>query len=337
MREPKLKFLRQNIIYTFIQNKMGGSKELLEKINSEISEIDPNLQIGSRTLQKQIKDLKENKGWPITKNSGVFEFEENFETHVISEDERQKIDETFLILKRFIGKDGFEWLDTLDEYSFDIDLVNKIIQYEESNTGMSRYFKTFKNAIINKHVLSVKRKILRQSHEIELDVEFHPHFLKIYNNKWYVFGLKRELNESNLREVPNYVIPIDKYISQDGIKITRKKYEESDINYSKIFDDDYFSDIIGVTNFSNRRPVSVIIKIHDKARSRIIDSKPPHWSWKIFEENSEYSKATMNVKLNIELQNFLLQYTPDIEVIEPRELRTSIQEKLQLGLTRNTN
>lgn len=337
MRDPKLKFLRQNIIYTFIQNKMGGSKELLEKINAEISEIDPNQQIGSRTLQKQIKDLKENRGWPIIKNSGVFEFEKNFDEHLISDDEMQKINEAFLILQRFIGKDGFEWLDTLDDYSFDIDLVNKIIQYEESNTGMSSYFKTFKNAIINKYVLTVKRKILRNGLEIELDIEFHPHFLKIYNNKWYVFGLKRELNESNLREVSNYVIPIDKYISQDGIKISRKKYEESDINYSKIFDDDYFSDIIGVTNFLNLRPVSVIIKIHNKARSRIINSKPPHWSWEIFEENSEFSKATMNVKLNIELENFLLQYTPDIEVLEPLELRKKIKEKLLLGLNRNTN
>ena len=218
MREPKLKFLRQNTIYTFIQNKMGGPKELLEKINSEISEIDPNQQIGSRTLQKQIKDLKDNRGWPIIKNSGVFEFEKNFDEYVIYDDEMQKINEAFLILQRFIGKDGFEWLDTLDEYSFDIDLVNKIIQYEESNTGMSSYFKTFKNAIINKHVLTVKRKILRNGLDIELDIEFHPHFLKIYNNKWYVFGLKRELNESNLREVSNYVIPIDKYISLDGIK-----------------------------------------------------------------------------------------------------------------------
>ena len=337
MREPKLKFLRQNTIYDFIQNKMGGPKELLEKINSEISEIDPSQQIGARTLQKQIKDLKENNGWPIIKNSGVFEFEQNFDRNLISEDERQRINETFLILERFIGKDGFEWLETLDEYSFDIDLVNKIIQYEEPYTGMSSYFKTFKNAIINKLVLTVKRKILRNGLEIELDVEFHPHFLKIYNNKWYVFGLKRELNESNLREVSNYVIPIDKYISQDGIKISRKKYEESNINYSKSFDDDYFIDIIGVTNFLNQKPVSVIIKIHDKARSRIINSKPPHWSWEIFEENSEYSIATMNVKLNIELENFLLQYTPDIEVIEPKELRIKILEKLKLGFNRYTN
>ena len=337
MREPKLKFLRQNIIYTFIQNKMGGSNELLEKINNEISEIDPDQQIGTRTLQKQIKDLKENRGWPITKNSGVFKFEENFDTYVISEDERQKIDETFLILKRFIGKDGFEWLETLDEYSFDIDLVNKIIQYEESNAGMSSYFKTFKNAIINKHVLSVKRNILRNGVEIELDLEFHPHFLKIYNNKWYVFGLKRELGDSNLREVLNYVIPIDRNISNDGIKIIRKKYEETTINYSKLFDDDYFSNIIGVTNYLDSSPVTVKIKIHNKTRSRIIDSKPPHWSWEILEENSENSIRTINVKLNIELENFLLQYTPDIEVLEPKELRIRIQEKLKLGLNRNTN
>ena len=53
--------------------------------------------------------------------------------------------------------------------------------------------------------------------------------------------------------------------------------------------------------------------------------------------NNENSIRSINVKLNIELENFLLQYTPDIEVLEPKELRIRIQEKLQLGLTRNTN
>ena len=87
--------------------------------------------------------------------------------------------------------------------------------------------------------------------------------MKIYNNKWYAFGLKKETDDSSRSlTIKNYVIPIDRYIID--IQFSRKNYLESDINYSKNFDDDYFSEIIGVTNYLNKRSVEVKIKIPNK-------------------------------------------------------------------------
>ena len=45
----------------------------------------------------------------------------------------------------------------------------------------------------------------------------------------------------------------------------------------------------------------------------------------------------MNLKLNNELENFILQYSPDIEIIEPIELKENVKNKLKLGLDRYTN
>ena len=109
MREARLRYLRQNIIFNFIENRLGGPQDLLNKINEAISEFDPSLQIGVRTLQKQIKDLKENHGWPIKRNLGVYEFEEDFNYEILRDDEKQKINEALLLLQRFNGKQGFEW------------------------------------------------------------------------------------------------------------------------------------------------------------------------------------------------------------------------------------
>ena len=149
--------------------------------------------------------------------------------------------------------------------------------------------------------------------------------------------MKRELEGSNTQEVLNYVIPIDKYISENGIKFMRKVFEETNIKYSKIFDDDYFSEIIGVTNYLDKAKVNVKLKIHSSERFRIIDSKPPHWTWLTIKESREYSIVEMNLKLNNELENFILQYSPDIEVIEPIELKENVKNKLKLGLDRYTN
>jgi len=266
MREAKLKYKRQQIIYNFIHQRAGGALELLDKINNDISEIDPSKQIGLRTLQKQIKELKEKHGWPIIKDSGIFQFNEDFDYQELRKDEKNIINEAMLILERFDGKLGFEWLDEIDMDSFDINFVNNSIQYEESTSPM-KYFIKFKNSIFNKNVLIVKRKILRENKEIQLSIEFHPHFLKKWNSKWYVFGLKKDLDKNEKGEKESYVIPIDIYIND--VKETRETFIESKINYSKSFENDYFLDIIGVTNYLDRNPVEVMLKIHSKERFRI--------------------------------------------------------------------
>ncbi len=336
MREARLRYLRQNIIFNFIENRLGGPQDLLNKINEAISEFDPSLQIGVRTLQKQIKDLKENHGWPIKRNLGVYEFEEDFNYEILRDDEKQKINEALLLLQRFNGKQGFEWLDTIDESSFDVEFVNNAIQYEESNTYTDRYFKKIKNAILNKNVLIIKREIFRNSSTIELDVEFHPHFLKIFNNKWYAFGIKKELDVSRRSSiVPNYVIPIDRYIID--INYSRKNYIKSDINYSSNSDNDYFSEVIGVTNYLDKSSQKVKINIHSVERFRILHSKPPHWSWQVVDQSTIPIQVSMTLKINNELENYILRYSPDIEVVEPLELKESIINKLKLILKKYTN
>ena len=53
---------RDNIIYDFLINGKGSTKDLLEIINREISEIDPNKQIGLKTLQNDLAKVKKEVG-----------------------------------------------------------------------------------------------------------------------------------------------------------------------------------------------------------------------------------------------------------------------------------
>ena len=69
----------------------------------------------------------------------------------------------------------------------------------------------------------------------------------------------------------------------------------------------------------------------------ILNSKPPHHSWKVINKCEDYSDIEMTVKLNNELYNFILEWTPDIEVIEPSNLKDNIFKRIEKSYKMYTN
>ncbi len=94
-----------------------------------------------------------------------------------------------------------------------------------------------------------------------------------------------------------------------GIEINKETYIPTEVDF-----DEYFEDIIGVTNNIENKLVSVRIELSDHIIP-YIKSKPIHGSQKIAE-----NRLQIKVKLNYELESLILSYGENMKVIEPIEL-----------------
>lgn len=111
------------------------------------------------------------------------------------------------------------------------------------------YLPSLYEAITNKLVLEIDYKPFEEE---VVKLMFHPHYLKEYNGRWYLFG---HVNE----KVPEYGynIALD--------RIQSKPRERSKIEYvpaPKHFYDKFFEDIVGVSHLKNAQKEHVIIRAH---------------------------------------------------------------------------
>ena len=365
MKHQRIKYLRESLIHSFVLNQKGSKHDLLVKCNQLLSDYDL-ASIGLRTLEKQIKELKEKYRFPIesfipsneelqskdyrgnivnyphgsidVRKVRFLRYSKEFELrNEIRRDEREKIDEAFTILSKFIGWPGWEWLDdVLDESQNTLDLnalIDQRVSFEENFSGMKSFFLKIKDALGNKTVLRIKRIVFQGSKKMNHDLIFHPIFLKLWKNKWYTFGV----GELEDKLIEPYVLPIDKYILK--IEYPRGiKFKILEFNFKgEPIDTYFFKDIIGVTNLSDFKLEKIILRFHNKERFRRIDAKQPHMSWQIINEEDGFIDVKMNLKINPELRNFIHEHSPGIEVIKPKSLRERIIKDLKNTLENYTN
>tara|TARA_B110000027_G_scaffold132522_1_gene158836 strand:- start:1395 stop:2489 length:1095 start_codon:yes stop_codon:yes gene_type:complete len=360
MKDFYFKHFREQVIHTFLTNENGSKHDLLLACNAKTRELDSEKEIGLRALEKHLKELKEKHGHPIesyrpsseeliAKNysGNIVEYPHKkvdvrkvkflryYESYnlepFIRDDEKIKIDEAFIILKRFIGIPGWEWLDVFieeDNYNLNLEpFINQKISFEENMSGAKRWYHKIKDCILNKYVIKVHRSV-HNSTTGEHILLFHSHYLKLWKNKWYAFGYANELTQK--REFSPYVLPIDENIVK--IENSKVKLKTNTINYNgEPLNTYFFKDIIGVTNHKRTMVSDVVIRVHDANKFDRLKLKPPHFSWMVIDSNKKYNDVSMNVKINNELLNFLYENSSGIEVLKPNSLRMIMAKKLNLA------
>ena len=142
------------------------------------------------------------------------------------------------------------------------------------------------------------------------DPEIHivsPYFLKEYNSRWYLFGKCSYKNNEERNKLYSY--PLDRIVSfskTGGIF-------QADLKPAHI--DDYFSDIIGITKYSQLAPRTIKLKF-TKGRASYIDTKPIHPSQQLLGEENGLMVYTIHVRPNYELIS-TINYFGDDCVSEP--------------------
>lgn len=213
----------------------------------------------------------------------------------------------------FIQKSAYflpsEWLSyfmngtqLLIEHNEQAQKGSEFIQTESSRMCKNKnLLPTLFNAIINKHPLSLD---YWAAFEEEQTMIFHPHFLKEYNGRWFVFGFAQYSDGTNRQECCLALDRIKEPVVEAHPKIT---FVEKRIpSYSHFFDD-----IIGVTHLPNEPLQNVSIRTLDQYTHFRIMTKPLHISQKeikTFDEKDGYGEWQITVRWNRELEGLLLSF-----------------------------
>lgn len=145
----------------------------------------------------------------------------------------------------------------------------------------------------------------------EVGILFSPYFLKLYKQRWYMFG---EKDGGSMR---TYALDRVK-----EMEITESKFKmPRQIDMSQ-----YFGNIIGIT--SSKAEVRDVVIRTTATRAKYLRALPLHPSQEE-ETHDFYSVFRYRLKLNYELVSELMAMGPDVMVIAPRELQVMVTERLR--------
>lgn len=160
-----------------------------------------------------------------------------------------------------------------------------------------------------------------QHYSEKVSLTFHPHFLKEYNSRWFLFGHAEGLEPYN-----GYNVALDR-ITNSPTPINDKAY----ITAPARFYTDLFRDIVGVTHKKDTEVETIQIRVYSPYIFHLIETKPIHSSQRIETlYNGSYGDFTLRIKVNNEFIGRILQMGQHIEVISPNNVRQIIKERIDI-------
>ncbi|MFB9119978.1 helix-turn-helix transcriptional regulator [Bergeyella porcorum] len=235
-------------------------------------------------------------------------------------------DEEFSILKKTFNREelnaiseaieifsriqGLEWGETLQIKLKSAVTPNssneKVIDFEENRflKGL-KFLNPLYQYIVNKNVLSIDYKPFKEDSQSFI---ISPYYLKQYNNRWFLLG--KNHTENYLQ-----VMALDRMVA---VAILDEDFIENTIDF-----ENYFEEIIGITNFETNRIEEVIIELSEHIIP-YVDSKPLHSTQRI-----QGNILTLEVKLNYELESLILSFGEHFKVLSPQSLRNKIVDRLK--------
>ena len=167
------------------------------------------------------------------------------------------------------------------------------------------------DAITHRYPLKM---IYKPFNKEEFTCNVHPYHLRQYNRRWYVFAYSEDKND-----ILNF--PLDRIVKLDHLS---KPYIENNIDF-----DEYFDDIVGVTNYKNCPVERVVLKVSNKSIN-YLRTKPIHWTQTELKElgTDDYTFIQLKLKVNTELKMLLFSYSDAIEVMEPAWLRETFIQRI---------
>lgn len=150
---------------------------------------------------------------------------------------------------------------------------------------------------------------------------FHPHYMRVYNGRQYVYGRYEREEENQGR--PFVALPLDRI---DNASLTREvDYRRGDTEYYE----QQMRDIMGASpNFKDSRILDVVLRTHNQTIHKLLLTKPYHHSIREIKPFTDElpGELTIHVQHTRELDNWILHYGAGIEVISPKELRAHIAQ-----------
>jgi len=321
--------LRYNILDYCFRKRSLTFEQLLKVVNEGIADYYPGDGISKRTLRDDLKVFRDEKngfGAPLPDKIRILKYTDSgfsIAQRSLLPFEQYLIEASQELLKRFDNHPKYNKLSealTLyedEEDSREIKDHSKILFYDknEAYDGLN---------LLRPLFLSIKKKNVLKITTEKFDgtdqksFTFHPHILKQYNQRWYVFGLNSDIN------VSQWVVPLDDRLKSFEV-LEDEDYESDDMDW-----DDFFRKMVGPTynSITQESPeLEHIVLRFASYRLPYFKSKPIHPLWDEFAEEGKENQVFFEAIINNELVQQILSYGKDVEVLEPDSLKMKMKEQ----------
>lgn len=324
-------FRRLMAIDEMLSNGLYSTEEIRIRLKEK------GMSVTARTVQNDLKVIKEDFGIPFLPNTGNKHTYEDPQKRIfqkeLSEVEREVLSSALQALGKFKGIPQLEEFDrfkstfgvkgdgrTIIEFSNMFDLGT------DSEQIMPHLFQ----AIHDKRTIRLTYQAFTDKKPKKIDV--FPYLLKEYLDRWYL--ICAEVGTEPLRYVTKGVDRIKDFNYLDK---TSYPYKDANIDFR-----DYFDEFIGVTDFNNAA-VDVVLCVNPEHQiDQYLRSKPLHSSQaEVKGEELEAMKKKYElfkdwtffklkgIKPNNELYQTLVLYLGDLVVLEPVTVRNKLAKRLR--------
>lgn len=195
--------------------------------------------------------------------------------------------------------------------------LNDYIQFEWAPKAKgAEFLQTIYQAIRNKQVIEFEYEAF-QSGEVKTYI-LHPYLLKEYRNRWYLIGFSEEKN--NFR-----TFGIDRFLS---LHASESKFQR----HPDFRSEKFFRHSFGITS-AHEAEVRTIQLRFSTPTAYYVKSQIIHPSQRIIEETAEHISIELKLMYSYELEQAILGFGEDIEVLEPLDLKERIVNRLKANLS----
>lgn len=340
----KRQFQRYKLIDKLLRNSPDGLPlgVLLERLNASLSY---GSTIQRRQLQYDLDDMKELYEAPILRKRGASgrvsysDTSYSIVTYDLKENLRGMEEQIDAIQDR---NPRLQWLQNLvlmlqDTYFTNLMALEAIDFGDNLEYESSKRVHEFFSYIMNRQVIEVSYASGFGTPEKKI---IHPYFVRQYNNRWFLFGWNAKAAKERKPESGILNLALDRI---GEVKCANTGYREISLKELKVFKEDYFDGIVGVTRI-DAAPIHLVLRFDfntgdekaDRAAKRdyfYLRTKPfypgIHFpSGKSVEENG-YAEVWMDIIPNKELESKLLRYADTAKIVEPEDFREQLNRRIE--------
>lgn len=297
--------------------------DLIDKVNDVLYDLN-GTEVSIRQIRDDIKYMRDRvtynapiKAYPWDGKKCYYRYEDrdfSIFNNDLSVEEVNKLRSTLDMLNNYRGIPGNSWLEEVIsnlEYRFGIKSnKDNVIAFEQNEQlkGLE-YLSEVIDAAVNHTPLIIYYRTYKGK---EFTSTIHPYHVKQYNNRWFLFGYEDESGK-----IANKALDRIQRISLANVPFKSNNY----IDFSHFFDD-----IVGVSiPYVDVKKETIILRFTE-ARFPYVTSKPIHKSQVVLSEDD--CTISLKVKPTRELEQQILSFGPDVEVISPESFRAQISEKI---------
>lgn len=308
-------------------------EDLLEAVNQTLKN-NSETPISRRTVFYDIRAMESNHDWnvvfeePALKNGRRYyryaDTNYSIWKNDLNKQQLEQLKSLMLLLQQFHGLPQFERVQEVikqleEKYKFTLPSPEKVIAFDtnEEAAGVKRLSPLF-DAIISKQPLHITYEPYGKEAYKSI---VHPYFIKQYNNRWFLFGYSTDGVHDNIVNMPFDRIKRISHAAVPFVENTICDFE------------DFFEDIIGVTK-TKAELQKIVLQVAPNRLPYII-SKPLHHS----QRNRRAAEGIIELRVapNKELYQLLLSFGPDVEILEPAEIRLKMADYAQQMVEKYNN